>query len=59
MSFGENLANLRKQKGWSQDDLANNLNLSRQAISKWENNQSKPDVDNVQKISKAFGIKNR
>lgn len=57
MSFGENLANLRKQKGWSQDDLANNLNLSRQAISKWENNQSKPDVDNVQKISKAFGIK--
>ena len=57
MSFGENLINLRRQKGWSQDDLANNLNISRQAISKWENNQSKPDVDNVQKISKAFGIK--
>lgn len=56
MSFGENLANLRKQKGWSQDDLANNFDLSRQAISKWENDQSKPDVENVQKISKAFGI---
>ena len=37
MSFGNNLVNLRKQKGWSQDELADNLNLSRQAISKWEN----------------------
>ena len=56
MSFGENLINLRKQKGWSQDDLANNLNLSRQAISKWENDTSKPDVDNIEKISKIFSV---
>ena len=57
MSFGENLINLRRQKGWSQDDLANNLNISRQAISKWENNTSKPDVDNIEKISKIFSVK--
>ena len=56
MSFGENLINLRKQKGWSQDDLANNLNLSRQAISKWENDTSKPDLDNIKKISKIFSV---
>lgn len=56
MSFGENLINLRKQKGWSQDDLANNLNLSRQAISKWENDTSKPDIDNIEKISKVFSV---
>ena len=56
MSFGENLINLRKQKGWSQDDLADNLNLSRQAISKWENDTSKPDIDNIEKISKIFSV---
>lgn len=56
MSFGENLINLRKQKGWSQDDLAENLNLSRQAISKWENDTSKPDIDNIKKISKVFSV---
>lgn len=56
MSFAENLINLRKQKGWSQDDLADNLNLSRQAISKWENDTSKPDIDNIKKISKVFSV---
>lgn len=56
MSFGSNLVNLRKQKGWSQDELADNLNLSRQAVSKWENDLSMPDVDNVKKISKVFSV---
>ena len=56
MSFGENLINLRRQKGWSQDDLANNLNISRQAISKWETDISKPDVDNLERISKIFSV---
>lgn len=56
MSFGNNLVNLRKQKGWSQDELAANLNLSRQAISKWENDLSMPDVDNVKKISRVFSV---
>ncbi len=56
MSFGENLINLRRQKGWSQDDLANNLNISRQAISKWETDISKPDVDNLEIISKIFSV---
>lgn len=56
MSLGNNLVNLRKQKGWSQDELADNLNLSRQAISKWENDLSMPDVDNVKKISRVFSV---
>lgn len=56
MSFGNNLVNLRKQKGWSQDELADNLNLSRQAVSKWENDMSKPDIDNVKKISQLFSV---
>lgn len=56
MSFGENLINLRRQKGWSQDYLANNLNISRQAISKWETDISKPDVDNLERISKIFSV---
>ena len=57
MSFGKNLESLRKQKGWSQDKLAEKLNLSRQAISKWENETNKPDIDNVKSISKLFAIR--
>lgn len=56
MSFGSNLENLRKQKGWSQDKLADKLHISRQAISKWENGTSKPDIDNVKSISNIFSI---
>lgn len=40
VSFGEKLTKLRKEKGMSQEDLANNLNVSRQAVSKWESNTS-------------------
>lgn len=36
MSFGENLKNVRKQRGITQEELAETLNISRQAISKWE-----------------------
>ena len=56
MSFGSNLENLRKQKGWLQDKLADKLHISRQAISKWENGTSKPDIDNVKSISNIFSI---
>ena len=56
MSFENNLIKLRKQKGWSQDELAENLDLSRQAISKWENGTSKPDIDNIKRISKVFDV---
>ena len=57
MSFGENLTNLRRQKGWSQDDLANNLDLSRQAISKWETGEALPDLINCEKLANLYNVK--
>ena len=54
MSFGEKLAKLRKEKGMSQEDLANNLNVSRQAVSKWESNSSYPETDKIIAICKLF-----
>lgn len=56
MSFRENLIKLRKAKNLSQDDLAEELGLSRQAVSKWENENSKPDVENLIKLSKIFKV---
>lgn len=43
--FGENLKTLRKQKGFSQEELATRLHVVRQTISKWEKNLSVPDAD--------------
>ena len=54
MYFSENLIKLRKGKGWSQEDLADKLDISRQAVSKWEVGMSKPDIDNLIKLSKLF-----
>jgi len=54
MSFGENLTKLRKERGMSQEDLASNLNVSRQAVSKWESNSSYPETDNIVAICKLF-----
>lgn len=54
MSFGEKLQNLRKAKGLSQYQLAMQLNVSRQTISKWELGASLPDVENIIEISRFF-----
>ena len=56
MNFSDNLIKLRKGKGWSQEDLAEKLGISRQAVSKWEVGTSKPDIDNIIKISKLFEV---
>lgn len=53
MDFGEKLQNLRKENGLSQEQLAEKLNVSRQAVSKWESG-ALPDVDNIVKISSFF-----
>lgn len=53
MDFGEKLQNLRKENGFSQEQLAEKLNVSRQAVSKWESG-ALPDVDNIVKISSFF-----
>ena len=56
MSFGENLQKLRKQKGWSQEELAEKLELTRQTVSKWELEQSTPDLDYIIALSDLFQV---
>lgn len=50
------LYELRKQHGLSQDELADKLNVSRQAVSKWERSESSPDTDNLIALAKLYGI---
>ncbi len=56
MVFGEKLKNERKNKGWSQDELAEKLYVSRQSISKWENGQNYPSIETIIKVSDLFGV---
>lgn len=56
MTFGEKLYQLRKQRGISQESLAQELNVSRQAISRWELNEVVPDTENVLAVSRRFGV---
>ena len=55
MKLEEKIAFLRKKNGWSQEELAFRLDVSRQAVSKWEMGASLPDLDNVLKMSELFG----
>ena len=56
MILGEKIAVLRKQNGWSQEDLAEQLQISRQSVSKWESGASIPDLDRIVKLSALFGV---
>ena len=56
MTLAEKIVSLRKAHGWSQEDFAEKLNVSRQAISRWENGTALPDAQNVLQISKLFGV---
>lgn len=56
MDFAEKIIMLRKQKGWSQEELATQLDISRQSVSKWESRMSVPDLDKVIKLSEIFGV---
>ncbi|MBR3595849.1 MAG: helix-turn-helix transcriptional regulator, partial [Clostridia bacterium] len=47
MILAEKIIKLRKQNGWSQEDLAMQLNVSRQSVSKWESTASIPDLDKI------------
>lgn len=55
MTFGKQLQTLRKEKGLSQDALANQLYVTRQSVSQWENDKTMPSVDLLLKISEIFG----
>ena len=56
MTFGEKLFKLRKEKGLSQEALAEQLNTTRQAISKWENGQGFPETEKLLRIGNVFGV---
>ena len=52
----QRLADLRRQKGYSQESLARQLGLSRQAVSKWERAESSPDTENLISLAKLYGV---
>lgn len=56
MDFNNRLYQLRKQKGLSQEELANRLNVSRQTVSKWEVGDSTPDMEKLIAISDLFDV---
>lgn len=56
MQLSEKIIQLRKAKGMSQEDLAVQLNISRQAISRWENNSALPDASNILQLSQLFEV---
>ena len=56
MKLPDKIIKHRKSHGWSQEDFAEKLNVSRQAISRWENGTAFPDAQNLLQISKLFGV---
>ena len=56
MKLAEKLFELRKEKGWSQEKLAEQINVSRQSISKWESGQVFPEIEKIIELSKIFQV---
>lgn len=56
MILADKIIDLRKKNGWSQEELANQLGVSRQAVSKWESASSIPDLDKIIRMSDIFGV---
>lgn len=56
MKLNEKIYQLRKNSNMSQEELADKLNISRQALSRWENGTAQPAANNVVEISKLFGV---
>ena len=56
MNFNEKLLELRKKEGFSQEELAEKVNVSRQSVSKWESGQSTPEMDKLILLSNIFNI---
>ena len=56
MIVADKIILLRKKSGWSQEELAEKLNVSRQSISKWEGAQSVPGMDKILQLSEIFGV---
>jgi transcriptional regulator with XRE-family HTH domain len=56
MAFAETLQLLRKERGWTQEQLAAQIHISRQALSKWEVGSAMPDIEHIIRLSKLFGV---
>lgn len=56
MTLGEKITAARKQAGLSQAELAERIFVSRQAVSKWENDRGLPDIENIKALSGVFGV---
>ena len=56
MLLSEKIMSLRKRNGWSQEELARQLNVSRQSVSKWESMASMPDIQKIMAMSELFGV---
>ena len=56
MTFAEKLLNLRRARNWTQEELADKIGVTRQALSKWEANTALPDTKNVVAIARLFGV---
>ena len=56
MTIGKRIAALRREKNLKQDDLAQMLEVSPQAVSKWENDQTCPDISLLPKLAKTLGV---
>ncbi len=54
--LSEKIINLRKSRGWSQEELAERLDVSRQSVSKWESGVSNPELDKIVAMSTLFGV---
>lgn len=56
MSLADKIIMLRKKQGWSQEELAERLDVTRQSVSKWESAQSVPDISKIVQLSLIFGV---
>lgn len=56
MTTGEKIWKLRKARGWSQEELADKIGVTRQAVSRWESGSAKPDADKIVAICDLFGV---
>lgn len=56
MTLSEKISNLRKQKGWSQEELGEHLEVSRQSVSKWKSGESIPSIDKIIRLSEIFNV---
>lgn len=56
MRLSEKIMDLRKKSGWSQEELAEKLGISRQSVSKWETGESMPDLDKIIRMSELWNV---